>query len=312
MKKNDFVCFMHTTIYNFEKNKSYGTAHIYKNSLKNFIAFYRNDRIPFRKITPELLKSFEVYLRQKQLSWNTVSTYLRALRATYNRAVDSHLAPYVPRLFKQVYTGTRADRKKALEANDMAQIFHSWENEEMPSTVSRTHGLFILMFLLRGIPFVDLVNLHKKDLNGNIISYRRRKTGRQLIVDIPQEAWAILNEYMDTNPHSPYLFPFLTSEEGTIDAYREYQQTLRTFNLQLNQIEEMLHLKAHLSSYTARHTWATLAYYNEIHPGIISEAMGHSSIAVTETYLKPFNATKIDAANRKVISSVIHQCPTTS
>ena len=100
------------------------------------------------------------------------------------------------------------------------------------------------------------------------------------------------------------VFPTLTGKEGSIESYREYQWALRTFNQQLNQLKGILHLKTHLSSYTARHTWATLAYYNEIHPGIISEAMGHSSITVTETYLKPFNATKIDDANRKVISSI--------
>ena len=61
-------------------------------------------------------------------------------------------------------------------------------------------------------------------------------------------------------------------------------------------------MSSHLSSYSARHTWATMAYYCEIHPGIISEAMGHSSINVTETYLKPFNDKKIDEANEKVIS----------
>lgn len=305
MKQEDFVKFMRATICNLEKNSNHGTAHIYKSSLKIFIAFHRSEKIPFRKITPESLKEFEQYLRKKQLSWNTVSTYLRTLRATYNRAVDKHLAPYVPRLFKQVYTGTRADRKKALDTDEMKTIFQSWNNREVPHSLSRTHGLFILMFLLRGIPFADLVNLHKKDLNGDIITYRRRKTGRQLTVGIPQEAWSILNEYMDTNPTSPYLFSFLKGEVSSIESYHEYQRALRIFNQQLYQIETILQLKSHLSSYTARHTWATLAYYNEIHPGIISEAMGHSSISVTETYLKPFNALKIDAANRKVISSVI-------
>ena len=63
-------------------------------------------------------------------------------------------------------------------------------------------------------------------------------------------------------------------------------------------------MSSHLSSYSARHTWATMAYYCEIHPGIISEAMGHSSINVTETYLKPFSNRKIDEANQKVISFV--------
>ena len=309
MKQNDFVFFMRSVICNFENNNNHGTAHIYKNSLNSFITFCHSSTIPFRKITPELLKGFEAYLRQKQRSWNTVSTYLRALRATYNRAVDKHLAPYIPRLFKQVYTGTRADRKKALNIKDMSRILHSWDTDEIPHSLSRTHGLFILMFMLRGLPFVDLVNLHKKDLNGNIITYRRRKTGKQLIVEVPPEALTILETYMDTNPHSPYLFPFLTHREGTAEAYHEYQWTLRIFNQQLSLLTKALQLKTPLSSYTARHTWATLAYYNEIHPGIISEAMGHSSITVTETYLKPFNIERIDAANRKIISSVIHLNP---
>lgn len=98
MKQNDFVFFMRSVICNFENNNNHGTAHIYKNSLNSFITFCHSSTIPFRKITPELLKGFEAYLRQKQRSWNTVSTYLRALRATYNRAVDKHLAPYIPRL----------------------------------------------------------------------------------------------------------------------------------------------------------------------------------------------------------------------
>ena len=69
-------------------------------------------------------------------------------------------------------------------------------------------------------------------------------------------------------------------------------------------LKGVLGLTADLSSYTARHTWATTAYYCEIHPGIISEAMGHSSITVTETYLKPFQNKKIDEANKRVIDFI--------
>ena len=76
------------------------------------------------------------------------------------------------------------------------------------------------------------------------------------------------------------------------------------FNYRLSRLKKYMKTAAHLSSYTIRHTWATMAYYCEIHPGIISEAMGHSSIKVTETYLKPFQNEKIDNANSQVISYV--------
>ena len=74
---------------------------------------------PSDEVSPEWLKGFEVHLRSRGCSWNTVSTYLRTFRAVYNRAVDLRKAPYVPHLFRSVYTGTRADHKRALGDEDM-------------------------------------------------------------------------------------------------------------------------------------------------------------------------------------------------
>lgn len=168
----------------------------------------------------------------------------------------------------------------------------------------RTQELFTLMFLLRGLPFVDLAYLRKSDLRGNVITYRRRKTGRSLSVTLTTEAMGLLKKYMNRDTSSPYLFSVLKSGEGTLEAYREYQLALRAFNRRLILLGKLLGLDDKLSSYTARHTWATTAYYCEVHPGIISEAMGHSSITVTETYLKPFHNRKIDDANKRVIDFV--------
>lgn len=304
MKKKDFTYFMISVINNLKQEGYHGTAHIYQNSLNAFIAFNEGKDISFRMVTPELLKCFETYMRQRSRSWNTISTYLRTLRATYNRAVDKHLAPYVPHLFKHVYTGTRADTKRALNARDMAILLNSEQEKEISASFDRTRSLFVLMFMLRGLPFVDMAYLHKKDLTGNTITYRRRKTGRQLTVLLPLEAMNIVKQYMNTNPDSPYLFPILSKLESSKETYREYQLALRMFNYQLALLAKILGIESNLSSYTARHTWATLAYYCEIHPGIISEAMGHSSIMVTETYLKPFNVQKINKANMEIINFV--------
>ena len=170
--------------------------------------------------------------------------------------------------------------------------------------LQRTRGLFFLKFLLRGIPFVDLAYLKKHDIDGNVMTYRRRKTGRLLTVTLVPEAMKLIKRYMNTDPASPYLFSLITSGEGTEAAYKEYQLALRNFNYQLMILKQVLGLTSEVSSYTARHTWATMAYYCEVHPGVISEAMGHSSITVTETYLKPFKNKKIDEANVAVISSL--------
>lgn len=286
----------------------WGTAHIYQSTMNVFTAFRKNQPLQLRRLNQTLLKLFEMYLRQRDCSWNTVSTYMKVIRSAYNRAVDMRYVRYVPRLFEHVYTGTRADRKRALEASDIGVLVVGAERDlhlkRSATRLQRTKMFFVLMFMMRGLPFVDLAYLHKKDLQGCVLTYRRRKTGRTLRVMLSAEALQLVQQLKNTDEKSPYLFPILQSEEGTEAAYKEYQSALRRYNYQLSELKHHLQIDMHLSSYAARHTWATMAYYCEIHPGIISEAMGHSSINVTETYLKPFNDKKIDEANAKVISFV--------
>ena len=299
------VAFMKQVAEELRMGGNFGTAHVYRSSLNAIIAYRGKGDFTFNEVTPEWIKGFEIHLRGRGCSWNTVSTYLRTFRAVYNRAVDCRGAVYVPHLFRSVYTGTRADRKRALDTEDMQKVFTKLpQSSVVTSDMRRTQELFVLMFLLRGLPFVDLAYLRKSDLHDNVITYRRRKTGRPLSVTLTPEAMAILKRYMNRDSSSPYLFSLLKSREGTPEAYREYQLALRTFNRQLMLLGELLGLGDRLSSYTARHTWATTAYYCEIHPGIISEAMGHSSITVTETYLKPFRNKKIDEANKQVVDFV--------
>ena len=180
---------------------------------------------------------------------------MRTLRAVYNRAVDRRIAPYVPHHFRYVYTGTRADKKRALEKEDLERLMkelpkqlHSGNRE-----LQRARGFFLLMFLLRGMPFVDLAYLKKHDIDGNVLTYRRRKTGRMLTVTLLPEAVKLIKQYMNTDPASPYLFSLISSKEGTEEAYKEYLLALRNFNYQLMILKQVLGLTTDLSSYTAKH-----------------------------------------------------------
>ena len=299
------LTFMKQVANGLQVEGNFGTAHVYRSSLNAIIAYRGKSDFFFSEVTSEWLKGFEVHLRNRGCSWNTVSTYMRTFRAVYNRAINLRKAPYVPYLFRFVYTGTRADHKRALADDDMKKVFVNLSRKAGVSLpVRQAQELFILMFLLRGMPFVDLAYLRKSDLRDNVITYRRRKTGCSLSVTLTPEAMILIKKYMNRDSSSPYLFSFLKSREGTKEAYREYQLALRSFNQRLMLLGELLGLGDKLSSYTARHTWATTAYYCEIHPGIISEAMGHSSITVTETYLKPFQDKKIDEANKQVLDFV--------
>ena len=254
MKKESFTSFMKQVAADLQQSGNLGTAHVYRSSLNAILTFQGSDRLSFWEITPEWLKHFEGSLRARGCSWNTVSTYLRTFRAVYNRAVDLGKAPYVPHLFRSVYTGTRADHKRALCDDDMKKVFTELpQSSRISSAMRRAHELFVLMFSLRGIPFVDLVYLRKSDLRDNVITYRRRKTGRPLSVTLTPEAMILVKKYMNRDSSSPYLFPFLESREGTKEAYREYQLALRSFNQQLMLLGELLGLGDKLSSYTAKH-----------------------------------------------------------
>lgn len=148
----------------------WGTAHIYQSAVNAFSAFTKWQPMPMRKLSPTVLKRFENFLRQRNCSWNTVSTYIKTIRSVYHRAVDRKYIRYVPRLFEHVYTGTRADRKKALEASDISSLVRETERSlqggTLPNTQQRTRIFFVLMFMLRGIPFVDLAYLHKGTCRG--------------------------------------------------------------------------------------------------------------------------------------------------
>ena len=308
----DLTTFTLSVIKELEDEGRFGTAHVYRSMLRAFMRYWKN-RYPEEEIRMKkafavtTVQGFEKHLQERMLKLNTSSTYLRMLRAVYNRALLAGLTGYVPGLFAHVYTGTRADVKRALPPADMGRAL----------AVSPTlqHGLkeaqtwVALLFLLRGMPFADLARLRKCDFRNGAITYRRQKTGRQVHVQVTAETAELLRQCADRHTASPYLLDILWDEKrrfpmGSHEEYRHYQRILRNFNRRLKLLATTLGLSGKLSSYTARHTWATTAFHQKIAVGIISNALGHSSVKVTETYLKPFENEMLDKANRRIIAYV--------
>lgn len=303
-KQKRFNEFMECTIKELKKEKRYGTAHIYQSTLNAFSQFHGNKIIFFHQVNRATLKLFEVHLRDKQLSWNTISTYMRALRAAYNKAVDLKLVTDNSRLFNHVYTGIKSKTKRALEVEDISRLIHATPYKELSQELATCQVWANLMFQLRGMPFVDLAFLHKSDLKESTLSYRRQKTGTEIVVQVPPAAMELIGQYQNTNPKSPYLFPILSGENSGEDLYREYQKALRIFNYNLSRLAKRCGVTNKVSSYTTRHTWATLAKYCHFSAQLISDALGHSSVKVTETYLKSFKNDELDKANKTIINYV--------
>ncbi len=229
---------------------------------------------------------------------------MRTLRGAYNKAVDQRITAENSRLFNHVYTGVKNNIKRALEVEEINKLLNEIPLKKLSKELIQCRVWANLMFRLHGIPFVDLAHLHKSDLKGNILSYRRHKTGRQMIVEVSETTMTLINKYQNTNQNSPYLFPILSGSKTGEELYTEYQQALRTMNYNLDRLAKKCGVSAKVSSYTLRHTWATLAKYCNFSEQLICEALGHSSVKVTEIYLKGFKNEVIKKANDAIMSYI--------
>ena len=309
--KDDLRLYMPEVIGMLKREGKFPAMHVYACTLRSYEKFCAEERYPKNTtaslsmqeiFTPERLKEYEDWLVGQQSSPNTISTYMRTLQAVYNRWMSPGIEGYNPVLFKDVYTKVESRTKRALTAEQMEQL----RNTDFSVLTLRQQQVltyFLLMFMLRGMPFIDLAHLRKSDLRNRRITYRRHKTGKLMVVDVPPDAMRLLQKYRDKTD-SEYLFPLLHGGLFMEEHHHRYQETLRHFNRELARLMKQLLPGVSVSSYTARHTWATLAYHSGVPVGLISQSLGHSSIRVTMTYLKPFDAEVIDRINRQVISLV--------
>ena len=309
--KDDLRLYIPEVIGMLKREGKFPAMHVYACTLRSYEKFCAEERHPKNTtaslsmqeiFTPERLKEYEDWLAGQQSSPNTISTYMRTLQAVYNRWMSPGIEGYNPVLFKDVYTKVESRTKRALTAEQMEQL----RNTDFSVLTLRQQQVltyFLLMFMLRGMPFIDLAHLRKSDLRNRRITYRRHKTGKLMVVDVPPDAMRLLQKYRDKTD-SEYLFPLLHGGLFMEEHHHRYQETLRHFNRELARLMKQLLPGVSVSSYTARHTWATLAYHSGVPVGLISQSLGHSSIRVTMTYLKPFDAEVIDRINRQVISLV--------
>lgn len=309
--KDDLRLYIPEVIGMLKREGKFPAMHVYACTLRSYEKFCAEERYPKNTtaslsmqeiFTPERLKEYEDWLAGQQSSPNTISTYMRTLQAVYNRWMSPGIEGYNPVLFKDVYTKVESRTKRALTAEQMEQL----RNTNFSVLTLRQQQVltyFLLMFMLRGMPFIDLAHLRKSDLRNRRITYRRHKTGKLMVVDVPPDAMRLLQKYRDKTD-SEYLFPLLHGGLFMEEHHHRYQETLRHFNRELARLMKQLLPGVSVSSYTARHTWATLAYHSGVPVGLISQSLGHSSIRVTMTYLKPFDAEVIDRINRQVISLV--------
>lgn len=289
-------------IRHFEKLGKKKTANNYACALKHFQIFCGGQDIPIKDLSVSLMKDFQAYMIGAGLKMNTVSLYNRMLNAAYNYALDEEIITVDKRPFRKSFTGQEKTRKRTLEEKTVKKLMKL--NLEGNSRLEFARDIFLFCVYMQGMPFADVAYLTKKQIQNNHITYQRRKTNRRLTVSIHPRAQEIIDKYRNDDPNCPYLFPILYNPQKGKTV--KYESALRVYNKRLDEIAGILDFEHPLSSYVARHTWASLARKYGVKDNIISEAMGHSHIGITMIYLASLDVKVIASANRKVINNLVN------
>jgi len=305
--KHEFFPFAETMIQNLTFDGRYGTAQSYDKavtSLKNFLSVSKEyshlaNTLTIEDIDENLVERYNHYLSARAVIRNSVSFYNRTLRSIYNKAVRLCRIPDL-HPFDDSYTGVDRTRSRAMSEREIAAML-SLDLSCDPS-LAQTRDLFIFSYATRGMVFVDMAYLKKSNLHGSYLTYVRKKTGVRMDVRIEPQVREILNRY--SRKDSEYLLPILqgSDKRDSMGAYLCYQSRLSIYNKKLKEISLLLKSSVSLSSYVARHSWATAARNSQTSMSVISEGLGHSSERMTRIYLGEFDSKLIDDANRKLLS----------
>lgn len=279
--------------------KRRGYALSYQQVYNSLLEFNKHLDIYFSDIDISWLKRYEQHLRSKGLSDNTIGIRFRTLRAIYNIAIENNIVKtdYYPFKAYKVSKFNKETPKRAITKSDVEALFNY--NTEHPYKILAI-DLFLFTYLMGGINFVDIAYLTNKNIIDNRLIYTRRKTGKLIKLPLQEKAIELINKYK--HPDNPYLFPILSKFHNTDQQKaNRVHKVITKVNKHLKAIGTELNLPIDITTYVARHTYATVLKRSGVNTSIISESLGHSSEKITQIYLDSFENSQIDEAMKNLL-----------
>lgn len=295
----DFFAFAKNEVRLLRNASRLATAANYTTALRSLRRFHGKSTLPFTKIWPRFVTDYQQWLLERHVCLNSVSNYMRILRAIYNKAVKKNITVQ-NNPFADVFTGVAPTAKRAIDPAGLRRL--RGLNLVPGSELALARDIFLFSFYTRGMPFVDIAYLKREQIEHDTLTYVRRKTKRAFRVKLEKCTLEIVRRYMTDN--SPYIFPILTATDISTTT-REYRAKACYHNRLLKKLSEMADLDMRLSFYVARHTWASTAFHSGVDMETISRAMGHSSTRITHIYIKSIEEDQmINRANATVIRRI--------
>lgn len=277
------------------KKKS-GIAAAYKSTRSSLARYIGKKVVTLSQVNYGFVNRYKDYLSENGVSENTIGYYMRNFRALYNLAVKDGFVPSCDYPFKKISTRPCKTVKRALEREQMLRLANL--PLEPDTELRRSLDYFLFGFYAQGMAFVDIAYLKWKNISGNLIVYRRHKSKQLIQIDITPQIRCIINEHGSGSGHADgYVFPIIKNGGS---EYRQYRTALARTNRHLRTVSEILNINPCLTTYTARHTWATLAREYGASVSAISKGLGHTKEEMTLVYLKELDLTHIHQINRMV------------
>lgn len=281
-----------------------GNAINYRTMLNVLQKFNGKEEIKFESIDYTWLKSFETWHLEKENTINSLSVYLRAARAIFNRAINEKLIN--PELYPFGKAGYQISssptRKRAISKESIKAI----QNLDLPenSSLWHTRNYTIFSFYMRGMNFIDIANLKLKNIVADRVEYIRiktkRKNARSFSIAILPEVQKIIDFYLNLQKPDDYLFPILFRKGDPERLRKDEANALKNYNKYLNKLAGMVDVKVRITSYSIRHSWATIGKRMGIDDAKISDGLGHADTATTRAYLDSILDEDLDEANSKI------------
>jgi integrase/recombinase XerD len=281
---------------NLKLENRLGTLVTYECAKKSIEKFNKN--LTFAEIIPNLLKKYENFMINKGCSISTVGIYLRSLRAVYNlQNIDKSVYPFG--IGKNKYTiPTSKNTKKALTLDEIGKIYNF--KGEMSRTKEMAKDYWLFLYLCNGMNVKDFCLLKWADIKGNMLTYKRAKTlrsqreSKNIAVALKPETMDIIKKWGQPSVNKDaFIFPHLNSKMNEIQKMAIYKQLTKIINKYIKQIAKELEIDKNVTTYFARHSFATVLKRSGAKIEMISELLGHSNVGVTESYLDSFENDQI-------------------
>ena len=297
--------FYQELIEQYKANEKCGNRLIYKSSYNSINVFTNgNLEIPFSAIDVAWLNKYEKWLRSKGNKETTMSLMFRTLRSAYNKAIENKCARKSDYPFND-YKISKFDvstEKRAIAKADVLKFSTDVHSIGKQQYVQLSKDIFIFSYLCGGINFTDIANLTKDNIiEGKRLHYIRQKTGKLIKLGLSEEALKIIKRYAVES--KGYLFPILNAQlhKTPFQKQNRIHKMLGKVNKNLKLLAAQLGVEANLTTYVARHSFASVLKKSGVNIALISEALGHSDLTTTQIYLDSFDNEQIDNAMKNLL-----------